>query len=125
MSVSAELVRLGLRWIGKRGQARDPDIEVLRRRMLALERITPGPPRGDRHILYLHGGGYVFGSPSQYRDFIWRIASVATAQVLCLSYRLAPEHPFPAALDDAVGAYRWLIAQGAAPESIAVMGDSA
>ncbi len=148
MSVSAELVRLGLRWIGKRGQARDPDIEVLRRRMLALERITPGPPRGtqvttlnaagvkavriatdrsrsDHHILYLHGGGYVFGSPSQYRDFIWRIASVASAQVLCLSYRLAPEHPFPAALDDAVGAYRWQIAQGAAPKSIAVMGDSA
>jgi epsilon-lactone hydrolase len=148
MSVSAELVRLGLRLIGKRGQAQDPDIEVLRRRMLALERITPGPPRGtqvtrvnaggvkavriatdrsrsDCHILYLHGGGYVFGSPSQYRDFIWRIASVAAAQVLCLSYRLAPEHPFPAALDDAINAYRWLIGQGAAPASMAVMGDSA
>jgi epsilon-lactone hydrolase len=148
MSLSAELVRLGLRWIGRRERAKDPDIAVLRRRMLALERITPGPPRGtqvtrvnaggvkavriatdrsraDHHVLYLHGGGYVFGSPSQYRDFIWRIATVAAAQVLCLSYRLAPEHPFPAAVDDAASAYRWLIAQGAAPGSIAVMGDSA
>jgi epsilon-lactone hydrolase len=147
MSVSAKLVRLGLR-LSKRRQAPDPDIAVLRRRMAALEYITPGPPRGtqvtsvnadgvkavriatgrsrsDHHMLYLHGGGYVFGSPSQYRDFTWRIATVASAQVLCLSYRLAPEHPFPAALDDAVSAYRWLIAQGAAPGRTALIGDSA
>jgi acetyl esterase/lipase len=148
MSVSVALVRFGLRWVGKRGQAKDPDIAILRRRMAALEYITPGPPRGtqvtrlsaggvkavriatersrsDRHILFLHGGGYVFGSPSHYRDFTWRIATVASAQVLCLSYRLAPEHPFPAALEDTVSAYRWLIGEGALPGRIAVMGDSA
>ena len=79
---------------------------------------------GDRHVLYLHGGGYVAGSPALYRDFIWRIAAAARAHVLCIDYRLAPEHPFPAALDDAVNAYRWLLAEGADPRRMAVMGDS-
>jgi epsilon-lactone hydrolase len=147
MSLRAELLRLGLRWSKRRAQP-EPDIAAIRARLAAIKRFIPDPPRGtqarrldaggvkavqvatpqsrgDRHVLYLHGGAYSYGSPSHYRDFIWRIATVACARVLCLDYRLAPEHPFPAALDDAVAAYRWLLAAGAAPASIAVMGDSA
>jgi acetyl esterase/lipase len=64
-------------------------------------------------VLFLHGGGFITGSPALYRHFTWRIASAARARVLFIDYRLAPEHPFPAALDDAVTAYNWLLANGA------------
>jgi len=87
--------------------------------------ISTGASRHDRHILYLHGGCYVVGSPGLYRDLTWRIATLCRSRVLCIDYRLAPEHPFPAALDDAVAAYRWLLSQGADPHRIALMGDSA
>ena len=79
----------------------------------------------DRQILYLHGGGYVIGSPSLYRHLTWRLASVARARLLAADYRLAPEHPFPAALDDAMAAYKWMLADGADPRQVAVIGDSA
>lgn len=79
----------------------------------------------DRVVLYLHGGGYVMGSPRTHRELAARIAREAAARVLVLDYRLAPEHPFPAALDDATGAYRWLRGQGVDARSIAVAGDSA
>jgi acetyl esterase/lipase len=77
------------------------------------------------HVLHLHGGAYVYGTPQLYRDFLWRLATATKATVLCTDYRLAPEHPFPAAVDDAVTAYRWLLDQGADPRRIAVSGDSA
>jgi epsilon-lactone hydrolase len=148
MSLSAKMLRLGLRCFVTRGLEPEPQIDLLRRRMEAIRWITPGPPRGtqaiklnadgvklvriatpqsldDRCILYLHGGGYVMGSPPQYRDFIWRIARAASAHVVCPYYRLAPEHPFPAALDDAVTSYSWLLAQGAQPHRLVIMGDSA
>jgi acetyl esterase/lipase len=67
--------------------------------------------RADRCVLYFHGGGYSIGTAALYRDFLWRIAASTRAQVLYFDYRLAPEHPFPAALDDAVTVYRWLIAR--------------
>ena len=75
--------------------------------------------------MYLHGGGYVLGSPDYYRDFLWRISHAASASVVCPYYRLAPEHPFPAALDDAVACYRGLLKQGMPARSLAIMGDSA
>jgi epsilon-lactone hydrolase len=78
-----------------------------------------------RTIMYLHGGGYVFGSPMTHRGMIWRISRVSGARALSLDYRLAPEHPHPAALDDAVSAYRWLLDIGTGPGRIAVIGDSA
>jgi monoterpene epsilon-lactone hydrolase len=65
--------------------------------------------RADRCVLYFHGGGYSIGTAALYRDFLWRIAAATRAQVLYFDYRLAPEHPFPAALDDAVAVYRWLL----------------
>ncbi len=86
--------------------------------------ITTPASHRDQFVLYLHGGAYRLGSPTTYRNFTWRIAAAAQAHVLALDYRLAPEHPFPAALDDALSAYRWLLSE-AAPTKLAVLGDSA
>jgi acetyl esterase/lipase len=85
---------------------------------------TPGCD-AERAILYLHGGGYVIGSVNTHREMIARIARASGARVLAIDYRLAPECPFPAAVDDAVTAYRWLLAQGVSPARTAVAGDSA
>jgi acetyl esterase/lipase len=82
------------------------------------------PSRAERCVLYFHGGGYSIGTAALYRDFLWRIAGATRAQVLFFDYRLAPEHPFPAALDDAVAAYRWLIARFDR-RHVAFAGDSA
>jgi monoterpene epsilon-lactone hydrolase len=79
----------------------------------------------ERVILYLHGGGYISGSPQTYRMLIAQIARAADARVLAPDYRLAPEHPYPAALEDVQTAYFWLLEQGVAPENIVVAGDSA
>lgn len=76
-------------------------------------------------ILYLHGGGYVIGSPATHRRLAYDLSAAAGARVLLLDYRLAPEHPFPAAVDDAARAWRWLLAQGFRGERLAVAGDSA
>lgn len=76
-------------------------------------------------ILYCHGGGYYFCSPQTHRSIAFGLATRAKASVFSLDYRLAPEHRFPAALDDAVAAYRCLIARGTPPESIVIAGDSA
>jgi epsilon-lactone hydrolase len=148
VSLRVRLIRLGFRILLKNRSYADTRLPALRRRFLFLTRLVPKPPRGTttiaidaggvpadristpvslphRHVLYLHGGAYVLGSPAIYRDFTWRIARAARARLLCIDYRLAPEHPFPAALEDAVRAYRWLLEDGADPRHIAVMGDSA
>jgi epsilon-lactone hydrolase len=79
----------------------------------------------NRQVLWLHGGGYVQGSPNTHRNMIWNVARAADARVLLLDYRLAPEHPFPAALEDAFAAYKWLLARGGQPGKITIAGDSA
>ena len=147
MSVRAELLRFALRLLKNRRKRRDLPIATVRRRLELLERIVPGPLAGTRTaavdadgvnalwtavpgadedvcILHFHGGGYVVGSAALYRDFIWRVGRAARARVLYFDYRLAPEHPFPAALDDAVKVYRWLAAR-IDPRRIVAMGDSA
>jgi epsilon-lactone hydrolase len=78
-----------------------------------------------RVVLYLHGGGYVIGSPRSHRHLAAAIATAGQAAALLLDYRLAPEHPYPAAVDDAAAAYRWLLDQGIAPGQIVIAGDSA
>jgi acetyl esterase/lipase len=85
---------------------------------------APGSQTG-RAILYLHGGGYVMGSPNTHRSLAGEISRAAQAAVLLVDYRLAPEHPFPAAVEDGVASYRWLLGQGFAPRSLAIAGDSA
>ncbi len=83
------------------------------------------PNAGSSVVLYLHGGGYVIGSPTSHRELCSRIARAAGARVLLINYRLAPENAFPAAVDDAVKAYRFLLAQGVEPSKIVISGDSA
>jgi len=147
ISLRAKSVRLGLSWFVKR-RTRHETLEQSRRRLLVMEAVIPHPPRGtetitinvggvsadqvitpasrhNRHVLYLHGGGYRLGAPSTYRHLTWRIASAAQAQALVIDYRLAPENPFPAALEDAVSYYCWLLAEGADARQIVVIGDSA
>lgn len=80
---------------------------------------------GDTTILYLHGGGYVIGSINSHREMISRIARAAKVRALAIDYRLAPEYPFPAAVEDATKAYRWLLRQSVPPERVIVAGDSA
>lgn len=76
-------------------------------------------------MLYLHGGGYVSCSPATHRPITAGLARLAAARVFAPDYRLAPEHPYPAALDDAERAYRWLIGQGISPRTLVLAGDSA
>ena len=78
-----------------------------------------------RVLLYLHGGGYVMGSPNTHRALAGELSRAAAAAVLLPDYRLAPEAPFPAAVDDAVAVYAWLLAQGHQPSQLAIAGDSA
>ena len=89
------------------------------------ELVSTGETSSGRAILYLHGGGYVIGSAATHRELARRLSVAADADVLTIDYRLAPENPFPAAVEDAVSAYRWLIGQGCEPANIAIAGDSA
>jgi epsilon-lactone hydrolase len=104
-----------------------PDVKVERVTAGAApaEWLRPPSARAGHVTLYLHGGGYVIGSPRSHRHLAAAIAGAAATDALLLDYRLAPEHPFPAAVDDAVAAYRWLLDQGILAEHIAVAGDSA
>lgn len=76
-------------------------------------------------ILYLHGGAYALGSINTHREFVAQLARATRMRGLALDYRLAPEHPYPAALEDATTAYRWLLAQRFDPSQIIIAGDSA
>jgi epsilon-lactone hydrolase len=86
--------------------------------------LCPGGDPG-RVLIFLHGGGYMVGSLDSHRHVVARAGREARVRTLALAYRLAPEHPFPAALDDAVAAYRFVLKQGIAPERIALCGESA
>ena len=91
----------------------------------AADWVCAPSARTDRAILFLHGGACVMGSPGTHRELAARLSLAARARVLLLDYRLAPEHPFPAAMQDAISAYGWLLDQGYTAERIAVGGDSA
>ena len=137
------------RWI-KPTSLRDQDIAEVRalsRRVPFGARLKPGwrirtehgtalngewiePSASDhtarkRCILYFHGGGYVAMSPRTHRSVTSRLATWSNASLFALDYRLAPEYPFPAALEDALSAHRALIAMGASPSRMIVAGDSA
>ena len=89
------------------------------------EWLVPEQASEGRTILYLHGGGWVLGYYSPHRLMVGRIARAAQARALVLDYRLAPEHPFPAALEDSLAAYRCLLQQGVEPGKLVLAGDSA
>lgn len=102
-----------------------------------IEPVNEGGVRGEwvewleggeapqRTVYYLHGGGYVACSPATHRGFTTNLSRAATARVLALDYRRAPEHKFPAALEDAVAGYRLLLEKGWQPGKIVIGGDSA
>jgi epsilon-lactone hydrolase len=100
-------------------------VEPVEANGVPAEWVTPAGVGDGRVLLYLHGGAYQIGSPATLRHMIAQLCGAAGARALSVDYRLAPEHPFPAALDDAVAAYRWLLAGGTDPATIAVAGDSA
>lgn len=115
------------RWFERRAVPivpRGVDIEPVNDERIKGEWLRP---RGGakRTILYLHGGGYVFGSPKIYQTLTCALAKASEAEVFAPIYRLAPEHPCPAAIEDAVAAYEWLLAQGRKPSDIVIGGDSA
>jgi monoterpene epsilon-lactone hydrolase len=87
--------------------------------------VTPEGAAEDRVLQYVHGGGYVICSMQTHRRLVGHIAKAAGIRALNVDYRLAPEHPHPAAVDDSVTAYRWLLDQGLRPEHLAIAGDSA
>jgi phosphinothricin tripeptide acetyl hydrolase len=76
-------------------------------------------------IVYFHGGGYTLGSIQSHRPLMARLARATGARMLSVGYRLAPEHPYPAAVEDALAAYRFVLASGVPPSRIAIAGDSA
>jgi monoterpene epsilon-lactone hydrolase len=104
-----------------------PGIEVARLSIngLAAEWILPAQAAKDRVILYFHGGGYVSGSCQTHRAIVAKLVKGCEVGALIFDYRLAPEHPFPGALEDALAAYRWLLAQGVLPAQIVFAGESA
>ena len=148
LSLRARVMRVCMRVVVKRSIRASGTVVKVRRNLALVMPLVPRPPRStrtdaivvggvpadcvtvpasrhDRYVLYLHGGSYVAGAPKLYRDITWRIATQCRARVVCIDYRLAPEHPFPAALDDSVAAYRGLLADGVEAKHIALMGDSA
>jgi monoterpene epsilon-lactone hydrolase len=105
----------------------EPDVkcEPVKAATVAAEWVNAPGADPDRAVLYLHGGGYVIGSLNTHRGFAGRLSRAAKARVLLIDYRLAPEHPHPAAVEDSVAAYRWMLASGLKASRIAVAGDSA
>jgi monoterpene epsilon-lactone hydrolase len=148
VSLGAELLVSTLRLI-KRKSERDKalPVEAVRRRLRLIEPFVPRPPlgtsstpldfdgisamevkvsqaRNDRCVLFFHGGGYRIGTAALYRDFMWRISAATHAPVVYFDYRLAPEHPFPAAVEDAGRVYL-AIAGRTSPRRLAFAGESA
>lgn len=148
MSLQLFLLNPMIRWQVKRRFRKNPDVQLLRPIMaqmeprmaklpadIALEQLdlggvpteklsAPGS-RDDGAFLYIHGGGFVAGSPRTHRPLTWRLTKEIGVPVYAIDYRLAPEHCFPAGLDDCVVAYRALLARGIAARSILIGGDSA
>lgn len=87
--------------------------------------VVPQGSAADQVLLYLHGGGFVYGLSPLHLPMVAYLAKKMSVRALMVDYRLAPEHPYPAALDDCVTAYRWLLEQGMLPQDIALAGDSA
>ncbi|HTW33020.1 MAG TPA: alpha/beta hydrolase [Rhizomicrobium sp.] len=146
MSLQLYVINAMLRFSIKRRFRRNPDVMELRPIMKGLppakvpaqirieetrlgnvptERVSAAGASAAHAILYIHGGGFVGGSPATHRALTWRLAKETGLPVYAIDYRLAPEHPFPAGLEDCVTAYRTLLEKGIASGAIAVGGDSA
>ena len=89
------------------------------------ELIIPEEANQDKIVMYIHGGGFISGSCHTHRMHVIKFVKVCGAKMLLFDYRLAPEHPFPAAVEDCISAYNWLLSEGYKPSNIIVMGESA
>jgi acetyl esterase/lipase len=146
MSLQLVFLNATLRFTIKRRLRRNPDVMELRAIMstmqpprvpaqiavesvilegVAVEKLSAEAAAPDYAVLYLHGGGFVAGAPANHRALTWRLAEMIGVPVYAVDYRLAPEHKFPAGLEDCVAAYRGLLEAGIAANSIVVGGDSA
>lgn len=148
MSIQSTAFKVVLRVLKKRMFSNTHHL-TLRKMVDSAARRTPAPPKDvdlkeetiqglsclwvkalgsepEKIILYLHGGGYIFCSAhTTHKDLLWRLSKASRCRILAIDYRLAPENPYPAAVDDAVSIYQWLLDEGYKPENIAVAGDSA
>jgi monoterpene epsilon-lactone hydrolase len=91
---------------------------------ISAEWVIPADESKGGVVLYLHGGAYISGSINTHRTLVSEIAAAARTRALIIDYRLAPEHPFPAAVEDAASSYQWLLKRGIPAKSIAIVGDS-
>lgn len=87
--------------------------------------VEPQTPSSELVVLYVHGGSFIYGSPESHAELVAHLAVASGARIFSLDYRLAPEHPFPAAQDDLLTAFRGLVAAGTLPERVVFAGDSA
>jgi monoterpene epsilon-lactone hydrolase len=147
-SWTAELIRLAVGPLLRGGSPVSRPGAAVRAELRGYERWILPPPRrtrtaetvlggvpasviradgagAERQILFLHGGGYAAGAPALYRHITWRFAEASGARVVAPDYRLAPEHPFPAALDDALAVWRACVTDGVEAHRCAFVGDSA
>jgi acetyl esterase/lipase len=118
------------RWLLKQGMERvQLDVDVTRKAVFAdgvpCEWIIPKQSKTDQVLLYLHGGGFVLGLTPPHLQMVAHLVKKMGIRALMVDYRLAPDYPFPAALDDCVTVYRWLLKQGFSARNIVVAGDSA
>lgn len=125
-TVTIEALGLGYDLMGQLDPT-PPDVTVERVDAdgVSVEFITAAGATDDATIIWLHGGGYAIGSLNSHRTMISRISRGSGARALSIDYRLAPTHRFPAALDDGLTVYRWLLSTGVDPQRIVVGGDSA
>ena len=107
------------------GIARDVTVEPVTANGVRAEWTSTPNDASDAALMWLHGGGYVIGSLVSHRHVVSEAGRAAKVWGLALDYRLAPEHPFPAAVEDAVSGYRYLLSRGVRPGRIAIAGDSA
>src|SRR5882724_5626522 len=106
------------------GGAPDAKVEKVDAGGVPAEWVAAPGADVTRAVLYLHGGGYAIGSLNTHRRLAYDISAASSARVLVIDYRLAPEHPFPAAVEDAAKAWRWLMRRDIAPNRLAIAGDS-
>lgn len=111
-------------WANVLSTATGVNVEKCEIQGLTAEWLTPRDAAGRKLLLYLHGGAYIMGSCATHRQLVSYIARAAGIRALLPEYRLAPEFPFPAAIDDIVGVYRALLADGYAARDIVIGGDS-
>jgi acetyl esterase/lipase len=112
-------------WVGSFPLPEGVSVETVDANGVPAEWVKAPGARDDTAFLYLHGGGYALGSLATGRHLAAAFSEAAATRVLSLDYRLAPEHPFPAAVDDAVTGFRWLVERGTLPQKILIGGDSA